>query len=190
MEGAYRCTMRLPAELETPRLWLRRPARADAEAVFERYASDAVVTRYLSWPRHVSIGETRAFIDASERLWAATGVGPYLAFRDGQLVGSTGLQLETPYRAETGYVLARDAWGQGLATELATAMVRLAFTVAGVVRLSAVCHADHAASARVLEKAGFAREGVLRRFAVFPSLGSADPADVLLYACVRYSRTT
>jgi RimJ/RimL family protein N-acetyltransferase len=178
--------MSLPVAVDTPRLRLRPPTRADADAVFQRYASDAEVTRYLSWPRHLTVADTLAFIDASEREWSASGAGPYLAFgRDGGLVGSTGIHLETPYRAFTGYVLARDGWGRGLATELARCMAELAFELPGLSRLYAVCHVEHDASARVLEKAGFEREGVLRRFAVFPNLGSADPADVILYARVR-----
>ena len=170
----------------TPRMRLCRPTRDDAEAVFARYASDVEVTRYLSWPRHLSVAETLAFIEASEREWSPSGTGPYLAFdRDGRLVGSTGIHLETSWRAVTGYVLVRDAWGQGLATELARSMAALAFTLPGLARLYALCHAEHRASARVLDKAGFEREGVLRRFAVFPNLGSPEPADVALYARVR-----
>ena len=68
--------------------------------------------------------------------------------------------------------------------EPARAMANLAFTIPTVQRLSAFTHADHAASGRVLEKAGFAREGRLRRYFVFPNLGP-EPLDVLVYARVR-----
>ena len=40
--------------IETERLLLRPPMQEDAESIFERYASDAEVTRYLGWPRHTS----------------------------------------------------------------------------------------------------------------------------------------
>ena len=49
-------------------------------------------------------------------------------------------------------------------------------------RLYAICHTDHAASYRVLEKCGFAREGILRRHTVFPNLAPGEPADVYSYA--------
>jgi RimJ/RimL family protein N-acetyltransferase len=81
----------------------------------------------------------------------------------------------------TGYVFARDAWGQGYATESLQAMVDLAPSC-GVRRLYAICHVDHAASARVLEKCGFARETVLKRHTHFPNLAPGEPADVLSYA--------
>ena len=42
------------------------------------------------------------------------------------MVGTTGLDVETRWRAATGYVLRRRAWGRGLATEVAVAMTRLA----------------------------------------------------------------
>ena len=61
----------------------------------------------------------------------------------------------------TGYVLSKDAWGRGYATEALSAMVGLARET-GVRRLFALCHHEHAASAHVLEKCDFARECVLR----------------------------
>jgi RimJ/RimL family protein N-acetyltransferase len=101
----------------------------------------------------------------------------------GELLGTTGLGFETPVRAATGYVFAKDAWGHGYATEALRAVHGVAQR-AGVIRLDALCHVDHRASARVLEKAGFAREGVLKRYAEFPNLGVDGPCDVLCYALI------
>jgi RimJ/RimL family protein N-acetyltransferase len=100
---------------------------------------------------------------------------------DGRLLGGTGLAFETTYRASTGYVLARDSWGLGYATEAVRAMVEVSRQV-GLVRLYAICHVDHARSARVLEKAGFSREGVLHRYLEFPNLAPGAPSDVYCYA--------
>jgi RimJ/RimL family protein N-acetyltransferase len=52
----------------------------------------------------------------------------------------------------------------------------------GVLRLYALCHHAHRASARVLEKADFSREGTLRRYAEFPNLTPGAREDVLCYA--------
>lgn len=168
--------------IETERLLLRPPAPADAEAIFERYASDAEVTRYLSWPRHTSVLDTEAFVGFSIAEWARWGVGPLLAFDKSSkaLLGSSGLVMEAADCAATGYVFARDAWGKGFATESLRAMVALAAEVK-VGRLYALCHVDHKASWHVLEKCGFRREGVLARHFVFPNL-SPEPLDVLSYA--------
>lgn len=168
--------------METERLLLRAPVSDDIEAIFERYATDAEVTRYLSWPRHTSLDETRAFIEFSDAEWQKWDTGPVLAFSraDGTLLGGTGLLFETPYRAATGYVLAKDAWGKGYATEALRAMTELAASM-GVIRLHAICHAQHRASWHVMEKCGFEREGILKRHTVFPNL-SLEPEDVLSYA--------
>ena len=171
-----------PFELETERLWLRAPRAADAPAIFERYASDVEVVRYLSWPRHADVAASRAFVAWSEAEWARGPAGPLLAFArdDGALLGSTGLAFEAPTRAATGYVLARDAWGRGLATEMLAEMVAWAARE-GVERLHAFCHPDHRASARVLEKGGFALEARLRAHTEFPNLSPGVASDVLCY---------
>jgi ribosomal-protein-alanine N-acetyltransferase len=177
-----------PPRIETARLRLARPAGADAGAIFERYASDPEVTQYLGWARHLSIDDTRAFIAFSEAEWARWPAGPYLAWgRDGTLLGATGLAFETPWRASTGYVLARDAWGRGYAGEALAAMVTLAPAV-GVTRLYAICHPDHLASRRVLERGGFAFEAILRSYAVFPNLAAGVPTDCACYA-MAFERT-
>ena len=176
----------IPEAVETARLKLRRPARGDAEAIFRRYASVPAATRYLSWPTHRTVTDTLAFIEASDRTWSRHGAGPYLVLtREGVLLGGTGLALETAHRAETGYVLAPDAWGQGYATEVAAAVVSLAFQLPSLRRLHALCHPENLASAHVLEKCGFLREGLLRSHTVFPNSGSPEPADVWSYARVR-----
>jgi RimJ/RimL family protein N-acetyltransferase len=161
---------------------LRPPVRGDAQAVFDRYASDPEVTRYMGWARHVSLADTRAFVAFSEDEWKRWPAGPLLVFsrETGQLLGSSGLGMESPDCAATGYVLARDAWGLGYATETLGAMVDWAVELK-IERLYALCHSDHRASWRVMEKCGFAREGILPRHLVFPNL-SAEPRDVLLYA--------
>jgi [ribosomal protein S5]-alanine N-acetyltransferase len=175
--------MRAPERLQTTRLVLRRPHASDASAIFARYASDAEVTRWLAWPRHTTVADTAAFLGFCDGEWSRWPAGPYLIERkeDGALIGSTGLGFETPQRAQTGYVLARDAWGRGFATEALRAVADLAPSL-GLVRLYAMCHADHAASAHVLDKCGFIREGVLRRYVAFPNSGLEGPSDALLYA--------
>jgi [ribosomal protein S5]-alanine N-acetyltransferase len=178
-------TPKAPHTLETPRLQLRRPLPTDAGAIFTRYAADPEVTRLLSWPTHRSIDDTRAFLAFGDAEWEQWPAGPYLIVSraDGRLLGSTGFAFETPLRASTGYVLARDAWGHGYAREALRALVDLAPRL-GLQRLYAICHAQHAASARVLEACGFEREGLLRSCYEFPNLAPGEALDVLCYAIV------
>ena len=86
-------------------------------------------------------------------------------------------------RAEVGYWIGKPFWGRGYATEMLWTMRELAMGL-GVLRLSALCHPEHRASLRVMEKCGFSREGVLRRHAQFPNLAPGVAADVVAYATV------
>jgi len=160
-----------PRRIETDRLILEAPVEADADAVFERYASDPDVTRYLGWPRHQSVDDTRGFLAFSASEWERWPAGPYLirARSTGLLLGSTGLGFEGPREAVTGYVLAKDAWGHGYATEALRAMVDLSRQFS-LVRVSAVCHAEHLASQRVLEKCGFTRDEAWSEPVTFPNV--------------------
>jgi len=177
--------MKAPERIETERLILRRPRLADADAVYARYASDPEVSRYMAWRLHDSPKTTRLFLEFSDAEWARWPAGPYLveSRADGRLLGGSGFAFETPYRAAVGYVFAKDAWGQGYATETVRATVDVARQL-GVARLYALCHVDHAQSARVLDKTGFVREGVLQRYLEFPNSGNGGPADVFCYARV------
>ena len=177
--------VKAPAMIETDRLLLRRPLTSDAHAVFARYAGNAAVTRYLGWRTHGSVADTQLFLACCEAEWLHTGVGPYLvqSRETGLLLGSTGLRPSSSQQAATGYVLAQDAWGRGYATETLLAMRGLALRM-GILRLTALCHPEHHASARVMQKCGFIREGTLRAHAQFPNLKPGVASDVLSYSFV------
>jgi RimJ/RimL family protein N-acetyltransferase len=168
--------------IATSRLILRPPNADDAELIFSRFASDPEVTRFVGWPRHTSLQDTFSFLEFSSTEWARWPIGPLLIESrvDRMLLGSTGLAFETAARASTGYVLARDAWGFGYASEALRAVVDIAQTMA-VTRLYALCHTAHTASIRVLERCAFAREAVLAQHAAFPNLGDNTPKDVACY---------
>ena len=175
-----------PPELLTARLRLRRPRAQDAGAVYIRYAGDPDVTRYLSWPTHRSIEDTRAFLEYADSGWSDGSNLAYLVERlsDGALLGSTGLVIESPSCCSTGYVFARDSWGNGYATESLAAMLTLAFAQPAITRVYALCDAEHRASARVMEKCAMRPEGLRRAHLILPNL-SPHPRDMLCYAKMR-----
>jgi RimJ/RimL family protein N-acetyltransferase len=177
--------VKAPERYETERLILRRPHVDDADLVYSTYAGDMEVSRYLAWRLHQSADTTRSFLEFSDEEWQRWPAGPYLveSRADGRLVGGTGFAFETHYRASTGYVFAREAWGKGYATEALNAIVEIGKGI-GIVRLYALCHVDHARSVRVLERAGFLYEGVLQSYLEFPNLAPGTPADVHCYARV------
>lgn len=75
-------------------------------------------------------------------------------------------------------------WGQGYMSEAARAMVDWALSQDEIFRVSATCDISNIASARVMEKAGMQREGILRRHTIHPHL-SPEPRDVYIYAKVK-----
>src|SRR5262245_14153739 len=127
-----------PTSIQTARLVLRRPRLEDADAIFEGFASDAEATRFMSWQMHTAIDDTRKFLRFALESWEREGVGTYLMEREGLVIGSTGLHPEGPGLAETGYILCRDAWGHGYATEACRAIVELGRAI-GLVRVQATC---------------------------------------------------
>ena len=103
---------------------------------------------------------------------------------DGDLVGSIGLFPGADvhrFVAEIGYWVARARWGRGLATEAVTAITEHGLERLGYARIHAGVFAWNPASARVLEKAGFVREGLLRNWAY----KDGTLVDAWLYARVR-----
>ena len=177
--------MKAPREITTARLVLVEPALDDAAEIFARYASDREVTRFLGWPQHHSIAETEAFLTFSASEWERWPAGPYLirARDDRRLLGGTGLGFETPDQAVTGYVLAKDAWGQGYATEALLAMVDVA-RQSDLAMLYALCHPDHRASRRVLEKCGFVRNMEWSQLTEYPNLAPGVLQESLRYELV------
>jgi [ribosomal protein S5]-alanine N-acetyltransferase len=177
--------MKAPRRIETRRLVLVPPQAGDAASILERYASDPDVTRFLGWQRHESVAETEAFVKFSAEEWQRWPAGPYLirSREDGRLLGGTGFAFEGDHQAVTGYVLAKDAWGKGYATEALAAIVDVARQI-GVERLYALCHPQHRASWRVLEKCGFQRDESWTRQVELPNLAPGVFQDVLCYAIV------
>jgi len=173
----------IPEKIETPRLILRKPELIDALDVFNVYASDAEAVTYMSWPRHTELAHSTQFVQFGVDQWAQNQCGPYLIFEkdSGVLMGSTGLEAETQFRATTGYILSKNQWGKGYATETLRAIVDVA-RLAQFQRLYAYCHYQHRNSAHVMEKCGFEYEGLMRNHIEFPNLTPGSAADVTLYA--------
>ena len=73
---------------------------------------------------------------------------------------------------------------RGLMTEVLTEVVNWALNQPGIFRIGAVCDVENIGSARVMEKAGMTREGLLRRYSVHPNVGP-EPRDVFIYAIVK-----
>jgi [ribosomal protein S5]-alanine N-acetyltransferase len=176
-----------PEHIQTPRLTLRKPVRADAADMFSTYACDPEATRYLMWH---SDGTRRAVEEFLERSLAGWDRGSAYTWsiilrENSGFLGMIEARLDA-YIVNISYVLGRAYWNRGFATEAVREVCAWAESQSGVFRIWAVCAVDNPASARVLEKAGMVREGILRRWAVFPNI-DGTPRDCYSYVRVRDS---
>jgi aminoglycoside 6'-N-acetyltransferase len=148
--------------LLTPRLLIRRFQAGDAETL-AGYRSDPDVARYQSWTAPLSTGEAarlvRALADGDP---TRPGWFQYAVVERSRdvLVGDVGVNRhENGMQAEIGFTLARSWWGRGYATEAVGRVLERLFAEDGLHRVSAECDARNEASARLLERVGFRREG-------------------------------
>ena len=176
--------MKPPAEIRTPTLRLRFPVASDASSIYASYATDDAVTRYLMWTPHRTLETVEEFINdriqkietGEDFTWAITLQG------QDHVIGMIGA-LVRDHKVDIGYVLAREYCNRGYMTEAISSIASWMLDQPSIFRVWAVCDRENMGSARALEKSGFIREGVLRRWIVHPNR-SNEPSD-----CFVYSRT-
>jgi len=118
------------------------------------------------FPHPYTRADGRAFIRASRKTHPETSFAVAVG---GAAVGGIGFHLQPDVErvsAEIGYWLGESFWGRGIATEALSAVTRYAIERHGLTRVFALPFAHNTASCRVLDKAGYVREGHLRRSAI------------------------
>lgn len=175
-----------PESLLTLRLHLRKPQREDAPSIFEAYAQDPEVTRYLAFRPHRGLIDSHQAVERFLEGWRTGKSFCWLIFRrdGGELIGA--IAARPDQGVNLGYLIARPFWRQGFMSEALAAIVAWAFTQPPVFRVWAVCDLENEASARVLERNGFHQEGILRRWSLHPNV-SDIPRDCYCYARTRNS---
>ena len=168
--------------LQGSRCTLRQWRMDDAEALV-RHADNINVARQLRdrFPHPYTRTNASLFLKAA----TTTAAEPSnLAIEvNGEAAGAigyvAGIDVER-YSAEIGYWLGESYWGRGIVTEALVLVTDYVFTTPNLLRLFALPFADNAASMRVLEKAGYVREAILRS----SSVKYGKPRDQALYARV------
>ncbi|MBN1965844.1 MAG: GNAT family N-acetyltransferase [Anaerolineae bacterium] len=154
--------------LESERLLLREvdPAR-DAQALFDLF-SDPITVQLTDVGPFTDPQEAQEILDWVADIYAQRrGIRWAAARKDdpaGTLIGLCGYNYWLRWNdcGEVGYHLARPYWNQGLMTEAMREVVRFGFTHMALHRIEADVTVGNVGSARVLEKLGFTREGLLR----------------------------
>ena len=178
--------LRPPSSFATARLAARIPRADDAPAVFAAYANDPEVTRFLAWKAYERVEPLAAFLREAAARWEK-GDGHFtwlLSLKGTQApIGSIGVTLGER-KAQFGYALGKKFWGHGFAAEALQHLVDWSLAQPSIWRAWAFCDVENPASARVMEKAGMLREGILRRWHVCPTLGP-EPRDCVACAKVK-----
>lgn len=153
--------------LETSRLVLRRFVLEDAQAMFDNWASDPDVTKYLTWPAHESVEVSRAVLTDWVSAYSRADVYQWaIELKSlGQPVGSIAA-VEHNDRAELvhiGYCIGKNWWNQGIMSEALKAVMDFFFDEVGVNRVESRHDPNNPNSSRVMKKCGMKYEGTLRR---------------------------
>lgn len=171
--------------IDTERLTLRRFRMGDAQAIFDNWANDDQVTKYLSWPTHQDVDTSKAvlsdWIKAYERpetyLWAIT-------FREDDIpIGSISVVSHNDRlgKMEIGYCIGKAWWHQGIMTEALGAVMDYLFREVSANRLEASHDANNPNSGAVMVKCGMVFEGTLRQ----SDFNNQGICDVCWYAAIR-----
>lgn len=159
-----------------------RPWRLSDAKPIARHANNLNVARQLRdrFPHPYTVGDARTFI---ESIMPAQPVTTFAIDVGGEAVGGIGFSPGTDverFSAEIGYWLGEAYWGRGIAAEALRLVSEYAFRDCGMLRLYALPFADNQQSMRVLEKAGYEKEAILRA----SSVKFGKPRDQALYALI------
>jgi RimJ/RimL family protein N-acetyltransferase len=171
--------------LSTERLRLRALRPSDAPALFAIF-SDAAVTQYWGHGQMQAMDEAEAFVTQTDEGFRTRELLEWgITWADADDVIGTaafaGWDREHR-RAEIGFALRRDCWGQGLMTEVLPALLAFGFGALDLHRIEADVDPRNAASIRLLERIGFKCEGHLRE----RYLNDGDAQDALFYGLLRH----
>jgi RimJ/RimL family protein N-acetyltransferase len=166
-------------------LVLRLPREADAPAIAAACA-DPEIARWIPVPVPYRLEDARAFVAFIAEGWSS-GREPTFVIADaadGALLGTLAFHRrpDEPGKAAVGYWLAPGARGRGAATGAVLLAVRWAFGIEpALVRMELLTLVGNEASGRVALRAGFTREGVLRRYLPF----RGELMDAVMFARLR-----
>ncbi|MFI6316775.1 GNAT family N-acetyltransferase [Nonomuraea sp. NPDC050556] len=170
--------------LHTARLRLRPFTDADEDRLFALH-SNAYVMRHWDSPAWTERARAKRFVEMC-RTMADEGTGARLAIdraSDGAFAGWCALNgWNKDFRsASLGYCLVEEMWGHGYATEAVRALLEWAFDAMDLNRVQAEADTRNAASAGVLEKVGFVREGTMREDCVV----NGEVSDSWVFGLIR-----
>lgn len=153
--------------METARLVLRRAKLTDAQPMYDNWASDPEVTKFLTWPPHASVEVTQTIIQNWMSQYPNINYYQWvivLKEDPDQPIGSINADCDDLLQSATiGYCIGRKWWRQGIMTESLQAVMDFLFDTVGMNRVAATHDANNPNSGKVMQKCGMQYEGTLRQ---------------------------
>lgn len=177
-----------PVTLQTERLVLRPFAAGDIDDIVAAINFREVWATTLLIPHPYAAADAEQWVSIATEGWengrtASFAIVPREGAHAGRIAGGVGLSgISAEHRkAELGFWLTPPAWGQGIMTEAAQAVVRFGFETLELNRIYAGHFEGNHASRRVQKKLGFRYEGVLRQDVI----KDGRPVDHVIMALLR-----
>ncbi|CAG7907692.1 hypothetical protein IGI04_016461 [Brassica rapa subsp. trilocularis] len=155
------CTLKAVSSSPSEKIHLRPMTLSDIDD-FMVWATDINVTRFCTWEPYTSREAGIAYINSFvlPHPWLRA-----ICLDDDRAIGSISVTPVDSIRGEIGYVIGSKYWGKGIATEAVRLVAAEIFKeMPEMERLEALVDVDNIGSQKVLEKVGFVREGVMRKF--------------------------
>ena len=153
--------------LQTKRLLLRPLTMDDLEFVFQHFGHPLVYQYMLDEDPVTDVSQAQEiiqfYLDAEDKPYNRWGIAQQ---SNGQLIGTCGFHKwnKRSFRAEIGYDLHPDFWGQGYMTEVLHTVIPHGFEQMELHRIEALIYVENNRSTQLLKKLGFKEEGVLRDY--------------------------
>lgn len=171
--------------IQTSRLTLRRFVPADAQAMYNNWASDAEVTRFLRWPPHSDVTVSQAVLSDWIAAYEKPDFYQWAIVPDalGAPIGTIGVNFcdDTLALAHIGYAIGRPFWNRGYTSEALSAVIAYLFDRVGMNRIESQHDPENGASGRVMQKCGMTYEGTHRQ----ADISNRGIVDACMYAVLR-----
>ena len=152
--------------VETPRLILRRFRMDDAQPMFDNWASDPDVTKFLTWPTHTGVDISRMVLEDWVKSYESKAYYQWaMELKElAQPIGSISVvrQNDRTEEAEIGYCMGKAWWHRGLMSEAVSAVIGYLFSEVGMNRIAARHDPNNPHSGGVMKKCGMRYEGTTR----------------------------
>ena len=172
--------------LKTTRLVLRPFCLSDAQAMYDNWASDSDVTKFMMWEPHASVEVTQSILESWMPLYEKPDYYHWAITLDNVPIGTVGLFIlnEKAGVGDLGYCLSKKWWKHGIMSEAVQAVIDFAFETVGFERIEAHHSVDNPGSGGVMKKCGMLYEGQCAKSTSVPVAFSRTAT------CMRFSKRT